>query len=86
MSIALKALGHNLGSLLTALDNLSMRPLDAINLIRNMLKVDINIILMTEYSCDLIALTGNGYWVTRETSIDEMPDNLVRLEPSPEVT
>lgn len=32
--------GHNLGNLmLTALDNLSVRPLDAINLIRDMLKV-----------------------------------------------
>ncbi|GAL37333.1 LPPG:FO 2-phospho-L-lactate transferase like CofD-like [Vibrio maritimus] len=37
--------GHNLGNLmLTALDNLSVRPLDAIELIRDLLKVDVNII------------------------------------------
>ncbi|WP_114787912.1 uridine diphosphate-N-acetylglucosamine-binding protein YvcK [Vibrio tetraodonis] len=78
--------GHNLGNLmLTALDNLSVRPLDAINLIRNMLKVDINIIPMTEHPCDLKALAENGHWVTGETSVDEMPDKLVRLELSPQV-
>ncbi|STR40638.1 putative phosphatase/sulfatase [Klebsiella michiganensis] len=33
--------GHNLGNLmLKALDHLSVRPLEAINLIRNLLKVD----------------------------------------------
>ncbi|GLT17570.1 putative gluconeogenesis factor [Vibrio zhanjiangensis] len=78
--------GHNLGNLmLTALDNLSVRPLDAINLIRNMLKVDINIIPMTEHPSDLKALDENGQWVTGETSVDEMPDKLVRLDLAPEV-
>ncbi|MDN3684378.1 2-phospho-L-lactate transferase CofD family protein [Vibrio sinaloensis] len=67
--------GHNLGNLmLTALDNLSVRPLDAINLIRSMLKVDVNIIPMTEHPSDLKALSTEGRWVTGETSVDEMPE------------
>ncbi|NOH70268.1 uridine diphosphate-N-acetylglucosamine-binding protein YvcK [Vibrio pectenicida] len=78
--------GHNLGNLmLTALDNLSVRPLDAINLIRNILKVDINIIPMTEHPSDLKALAENGQWVTGETSVDEMAERLVRLDLAPEV-
>lgn len=78
--------GHNLGNLmLTGLDNLSVRPLDAINLIRNMLKVDVNIIPMTEHPADLKALAPNGQWVTGETSVDEMPEKLVRLDLEPEV-
>ncbi|WP_428772035.1 YvcK family protein [Vibrio sp.] len=78
--------GHNLGNLmLTALDNLSVRPLDAINLIRNMLKVDVNIVPMTEHPSDLTALSVNGNWVTGETSVDEMEEDLRRLDLSPEV-
>ena len=78
--------GHNLGNLmLTALDNLSVRPLDATNLIRNMLKVDVNIIPMSEHPSDLRALAPDGKWVTGETSVDEMPDKLVRLDLEPEV-
>ncbi|MGD8109573.1 YvcK family protein [Vibrio sp. TRT 17S01] len=78
--------GHNLGNLmLTALDNLSVRPLDAINLIRNMLKVDVNIVPMTEHPTDLTALSVDGKWVTGETSVDEMENDLRRLDLNPEV-
>jgi uncharacterized cofD-like protein len=78
--------GHNLGNLmLTALDNLSVRPLDAINLIRTMLKVDVNIIPMSEHPSDLTALATNGKWVTGETSVDEMEDDLLRLDLEPKV-
>lgn len=78
--------GHNLGNLmLTALDNLSVRPLDAINLIRNMLKVDVNILPMSEHPSDLAALSVDGKWVTGETSVDEMTQDLRRLDLSPEV-
>lgn len=78
--------GHNLGNLmLTALDNLSVRPLDATNLIRNMLKVDVNIIPMSEHPSDLKALSTDGRWVTGETNVDEMPEKLVRLDLEPEV-
>ncbi|WP_260259027.1 YvcK family protein [Vibrio intestinalis] len=78
--------GHNLGNLmLTALDNLSVRPLDAINLIRNMLKVDVNIVPMSEHPSDLRALSKEGKWVTGETSVDEMTQDLLRLDLEPEV-
>ncbi|OAJ94045.1 YvcK family protein [Vibrio bivalvicida] len=78
--------GHNLGNLmLTALDNLSVRPLDATNLIRNMLKVDVNIIPMSEHPSDLKALAPDGRWVTGETNVDEMPEKLIRLDLEPEV-
>ncbi|NAW69504.1 uridine diphosphate-N-acetylglucosamine-binding protein YvcK [Vibrio sp. V30_P3S12P165] len=78
--------GHNLGNLmLTALDHLSVRPLDAINLIRNMLKVDVNIVPMSEHPADLTALSTEGKWVTGETSVDEMQQDLLRLDLDPEV-
>ena len=78
--------GHNLGNLmLTALDNLSVRPLDAINLIRNMLKVDINLVPMSEHPSDLKALSKEGTWVTGESSVDEMEAELQRLDLDPEV-
>ncbi len=78
--------GHNLGNLmLTALDNLSVRPLDAINLIRGMLKVDVNIVPMSEHPSDLRALSTDGKWVMGETSVDEMEQDLLRLDLDPEV-
>ncbi|SDH78101.1 conserved hypothetical protein, cofD-related [Vibrio xiamenensis] len=78
--------GHNLGNLmLTALDNLSVRPLDAINLIRGMLKVDVNILPMSEHPSDLRALSTDGKWVMGETSVDEMEQDLLRLDLDPEV-
>ncbi|MDA9556857.1 uridine diphosphate-N-acetylglucosamine-binding protein YvcK [Vibrio sp.] len=76
--------GHNLGNLmLTALDNLSVRPLDAINLIRSMLKVDIYLIPMTEHPADLTALAIDGTQVMGETSVDEMTKPLRRLDIDP---
>ncbi len=78
--------GHNLGNLmLTALDNLSVRPLDAINLIRNMLKVDVRIVPMSEHPSDLTALSKEGLRVTGETNVDEMEGDLIRLDLEPEV-
>ncbi len=67
--------GHNLGNLmLTALDNLSIRPLEAINLIRNVLKVDAFLIPMSEQPTDLVAIDQSGLTVHGETEIDAMPD------------
>lgn len=66
--------GHNLGNLiLTALDNLSIRPLDAINLIRDMLKVETQIVPMTEYPSDLAAMTTDGKIISGETNVDDLP-------------
>ncbi|HEY7866443.1 MAG TPA: YvcK family protein [Psychromonas sp.] len=78
--------GHNLGNLmLTALDNLSVRPMEAIQLIRTMLKVQVNIVPMSEHPSDLKALAADGKWVHGETSVDEMEQDLLRLELDPAV-
>lgn len=71
--------------MLTALDNLSVRPLDAIQLIRTMLDVSVNIVPMSEYPADLTALTTEGRTVTGETSVDQMNARLTRIDISPQV-
>lgn len=77
--------GHNLGNLmLKALDNLCVRPLEAINLIRNLLKIEALLIPMSEQPTDLVAHTEQGQAIYGEVSIDhlnEFPHNL-QLEPS----
>ncbi|GLO61418.1 putative gluconeogenesis factor [Vibrio sp. MACH09] len=78
--------GHNLGNLMLAsLDNLSVRPLEAIQLIRSMLKVDVKIVPMSEHPADLKALSLDGKWVVGETSVDEMESDLLRLDLEPVV-
>jgi len=78
--------GHNLGNLmLAALDNLSVRPMDVIHLISNMLKVKVNIVLMSEQPADLKALADSGDWVHGETSVDEMAHTLLQLDLEPQV-
>lgn len=68
--------GHNLGNLmLKALDHLSVRPLEAINLIRNLLKVDAFLIPMSEQPVDLMALDHEGHEVYGEVNIDQL-DNV----------
>ncbi|WP_241609957.1 uridine diphosphate-N-acetylglucosamine-binding protein YvcK [Rosenbergiella epipactidis] len=67
--------GHNLGNLmLRALDSLSVRPLEAINLIRNVLKVDAFLIPMSEQPVDLVATDARGTLIHGETEIDAMKE------------
>ncbi|CZF77805.1 Putative gluconeogenesis factor [Grimontia celer] len=78
--------GHNLGNLmLTALDNLSIRPLEAINLIRDMLKVSTHIVPMSEHPADLAAQTTTGEVIAGETDVDELPEPPARLMLEPVV-
>ncbi|CZF86254.1 uridine diphosphate-N-acetylglucosamine-binding protein YvcK [Grimontia marina] len=78
--------GHNLGNLmLTALDNLSIRPLEAINLIRDMLKVSPHIVPMSEHPADLAAQTPTGEVIAGETDVDELPEPPARLMLEPVV-
>ncbi|MCW8331693.1 uridine diphosphate-N-acetylglucosamine-binding protein YvcK [Photobacterium sp. SDRW27] len=78
--------GHNLGNLmLKALDNLSIRPLEAINLIRDMLKVDTHIVPMSEHPADLSAMTPEGDIICGETNVDELTDVPQRLYVEPAV-
>lgn len=79
--------GHNLGNLmLKALDHLSVRPLEAINLIRNLLKVDAFLIPMSEQPVDLVALDHEGHEVYGEVNIDQLdhvPQKLMLSPPVP---
>ncbi len=81
--------GHNLGNLmLKSLDHLSVRPLEAINLIRNMLKVDAQLIPMSESPVDLMAIDDMGNEVYGEVNVDaliELPKEL-RLYPTVKAT
>lgn len=81
--------GHNLGNLmLKALDHLSVRPLEAINLIRNLLKVDAFLIPMSEQPLDLMALDAEGHAVYGEVNIDQLtqPVQELMLFPSAQAT
>ncbi|MCS2158324.1 uridine diphosphate-N-acetylglucosamine-binding protein YvcK [Scandinavium sp. H11S7] len=77
--------GHNLGNLmLKALDHLSVRPLEAINLIRNLLKVDAALIPMSEVPVDLMAIDDEGHEIYGEVNIDQLklPPRELLLSPS----
>ncbi|MEW5559657.1 uridine diphosphate-N-acetylglucosamine-binding protein YvcK [Enterobacter asburiae] len=77
--------GHNLGNLmLKALDHLSVRPLEAINLIRNLLKVDSALIPMSEVPVDLMAVDDEGHEIYGEVNIDQLrlPPKELMLTPS----
>lgn len=80
---------HNLGNLmLLAMDQMSVRPLDAINVIREMLDVKSSIIPMSEQPTHLVAVTQTRQRVFGETHIDEMstmPQSLL-LEPQVNAT
>ncbi|KOC95384.1 uridine diphosphate-N-acetylglucosamine-binding protein YvcK, partial [Winslowiella iniecta] len=81
--------GHNLGNLmLKALDHLSVRPIEAINLIRNLLKVDAFLIPMSEQPVDLVALGADGNLVYGETDIDQLtlPPQELMLSPAVNAT
>lgn len=81
--------GHNLGNLmLKALDHLSVRPLEAINLIRNLLKVEAYLIPMSEQPVDLMAIDSEGHEIYGEVNIDQLtlPPQELMLTPSVSAT
>jgi uncharacterized cofD-like protein len=81
--------GHNLGNLmLKALDHLSVRPLEAINLIRNLLKVDAFLIPMSEHPVDLMATDADGHFIYGEVNIDQLssPPQELSLYPKAHAT
>ena len=78
--------GHNLGNLmLKALDHLSVRPLEAINIIRNLLKVDAFLIPMSEQPVDLMATDSEGHLVYGEVNIDQLESPVQELMLFPKV-
>ncbi|WP_210513518.1 gluconeogenesis factor YvcK family protein [Pantoea ananatis] len=81
--------GHNMGNLiLKALDHLSVRPLEVVNIIRNLLKVDAFLIPMSEHPVDLVATDSEGNAVYGETAIDAMqlPPQELMLHPAVQPT
>lgn len=81
--------GHNLGNLmLKAMDNLSVRPLEALNLIRNLLKVDAFLIPMSEQPVDLMAVDQEGHEVFGEINVDRLalPPKELHLYPAVSAT
>lgn len=79
--------GHNLGNLmLKALDHLSVRPLEAINLVRSLLKVDATLFPMSEQSVDLVAYDHEGNHVYGEVNVDQLINMPRELMLSAQVT
>ncbi|OBW93059.1 gluconeogenesis factor YvcK family protein [Gallibacterium salpingitidis] len=77
--------GHNLGNLmLKALENIKVRPLDAVNLIRELLHVEPFIIPMSEKPAHLAAQLNSGEMIIGEVSIDNLADipQQLSLEPA----
>jgi uncharacterized cofD-like protein len=77
--------GHNLGNLmLLALDNLCVRPLEAIRLISDMLKIEPQLLPMSEHPTDLCAHTVCGDQILGEVSIDQLitPPRALSLSPT----
>ncbi|NHB61114.1 uridine diphosphate-N-acetylglucosamine-binding protein YvcK [Photorhabdus sp. RW14-46] len=78
--------GHNLGNLmLKALDHLSIRPLEAINLIRSLLKVNAHLIPMSEQPVDLMAIDDQGNTIYGEVNVDQLnciPQELMLYPPA----
>ncbi|MGX9463560.1 uridine diphosphate-N-acetylglucosamine-binding protein YvcK [Shewanella sp. A14] len=78
--------GHNLGNVvLHALDQLCVRPLEAVNLIRGLLKIETQIIPMSEASTHLVALSHCGNKVFGELNVDGMSEAPIALSLEPEV-
>ncbi|VEB25922.1 Uncharacterised protein family UPF0052 [Actinobacillus lignieresii] len=73
--------GHNLGNLiLKALENMNIRPLEGINLVRELLHVRAGLIPMSELPVHLAAQLISGKTIVGEVSVDaltEVPRNLL---------
>ncbi|RUO22465.1 hypothetical protein CWE08_04620 [Aliidiomarina iranensis] len=78
--------GHNLGNLLLyTLDALSARPIDGIQLLSRLLKVNNRILPMSETPTDLLAELDNNLQCFGEIRIDELSNMPKRLSLSPRV-
>ncbi|MED5526106.1 MAG: uridine diphosphate-N-acetylglucosamine-binding protein YvcK [Pseudomonadota bacterium] len=78
--------GHNLGNLiLLALDDLCVRPLETINLVRQVLRVKCELLPMTESPADLLALCDEGLEHLGEQRVDSLERMPRQLTLSPKV-
>lgn len=79
--------GHNLGNLiLLALDQLTARPLDAINLVRELLDVEPRLLPMSEDPSQLLAMGSAGETVEGEVAVAEMQSVPTKLWLDPPAT
>jgi uncharacterized cofD-like protein len=77
---------HNLGNLiLFALDQLSVRPTDAIQVMRDMLRIESHLFPMSDYPTTLMADTREGNTLVGEIVIDDSDEEIERLYLQPEV-
>ncbi|WP_372038521.1 uridine diphosphate-N-acetylglucosamine-binding protein YvcK [Shewanella sp. 10N.286.52.A9] len=78
--------GHNLGNIiLYALEQLCVRPLEAIKLIRTILKIETRVIPMSESPTHLSALNAQGETVFGEMNVDDMKEIPSKLTLAPNV-
>ncbi len=78
--------GHNLGNIIMyALEQLCVRPMEAIKLIRTILKIDTRIIPMSEEPAHLTALNLEGKTIFGETNVDGMKEVPSSLAVEPQV-
>lgn len=81
--------GHNLGNLiLKALEDMKIRPLEALNLVRDLLHVKVGLMPMSESPVHLVSHIHDGTTVFGEVSIDASSEKPVALslEPCVEAT
>lgn len=83
--------GHNLGNLiLFALEQMSIRPTDAIQVMRDMLRIESHVLPMSDHPTTLMADTkpsgqGEGNTLMGELVIDDSSEEIERLYLSPSV-
>lgn len=79
--------GHNLGNLiLNALEDMKIRPLDGLNLVRNLLGVKVGLMPMSETPVHLASHLANGEMIVGEVSIDALEQLPTSLSLAPEVS
>ncbi|KMK52161.1 hypothetical protein RO21_02295 [[Actinobacillus] muris] len=79
--------GHNLGNLiLKALEDMRIRPLEAINLVRDLLKVRVGLMPMSESPVHLSGRLSCGETVLGEVSIDALTEVPQEIALTPEVS
>ncbi|MBF0784433.1 uridine diphosphate-N-acetylglucosamine-binding protein YvcK [Muribacter muris] len=79
--------GHNLGNLiLKALEDMRIRPLEALNLVRDLLKVRVGLMPMSESPVHLSGRLSCGEIVLGEVSIDALTEVPQEIALTPEVS
>ena len=72
--------GHNLGNLmLYALDQMSVRPTDAIAVMRDLLRIDTFLFPMSDTPAELLGRDADGQTIVGELAIDECDQSIVDL-------